>query len=163
MVHRGAPPSQMMQQRPTTVHRGNGTYHTVSYPHYLSKSSRFSTQNVKPKDFGKHTDGVLASGAVVPASASYIPFAHAGQSTPQMRTLHKIVWTLQRQTKPLPVNLIRQCLPGKKKADITEIDYLLSSYESYKYTKSTIVNGRKLWELAPDSFPPRFWNMQWRK
>ena len=101
---------------------------------------------------------------MVPASASYTPFAHAGQSTPQMRTLHKIVWTLQRQTKPLNTNTIYQCLPGKKKGiSVTEIDYLLSSYESYKYTKSAMENGQKVWELAKGSFPPEFWNMQWRK
>ena len=80
-----------------------------------------------------------------------------------MRTLHKIVWVLQHQTKPLAVDAIRSCLPGKKKAQVKEIDYLLSSYESYSYTKSETVGGRKLWRLCPKAFPAEFWNSGWQR
>ena len=80
-----------------------------------------------------------------------------------MRTLHKIVWVLELQTKPLTVDVIRSCLPGKKKASIPEIDYLLSSYEAYDYTKSSMLHGRKVWELLPNAFPPEFWNVQWQR
>eukprot|EP01083_Nonionella_stella_P031408 86019_1 len=150
----------------------NGGYHHVTYPHYLSARSASSSasslrsessrSNMSSRN-GHKRSNVITGGAIVPDPTTYLPFAHAGQSTPQMRTLHKIVWALQHQTKPLTIDVIRQCLPGKKKAQVNEIDYLLSSYQSYGYTKCVMLNSRKVWSLAPDAFPDEFWNTQWRR
>eukprot|EP00483_Globobulimina_turgida_P012279 UN12301 len=155
---------------------GSGGYHHVTYPHYLSASKSKSKSNHSPKSKDRDRDrsghgssnqsrrsSAVSSGAVCPDPTTYLPFAHAGQSTPQMRTLHKIVWVLQHQNKSLTIDAIRSCLPGKKKAQINEIDYLLSTYESYNYTKSTMVNSRKVWTLCPSAFPTEFWNMQWQR
>ena len=141
------------------VQSAQNGYHLVSYPHYLK------SQSPKKKNFESMAQrkSIGYADAICPDPTTYLPFAHAGQSTPQMRTLHKIVWVLQHQKKALAVDAIRSCLPGKKKAQIKEIDYLLSSYESYKYTKSQMVNGRKVWALCPDAFPAEFWNINWQR
>merc|ERR1719410_983137 len=127
-----------------------------------TKNSKKKSKRNSGSNFGNGQVGARED-AICPNPSTYLPFAHAGQSTPQMRTLHKIVWVLQHQKKALAVDAIRSCLPGKKKAQIKEIDYLLTSYESYKYTKSEMVSGRKKWELCADAFPAEFWNMHWQR
>ena len=170
-------PHYLSKQQPKHVHKNDAHQHQMPMPHqqgHNNHNNHNSPKSNKSKNkINVNVNGagliksdrtsVTSTGAICPDPTTYLPFAHAGQSTPQMRTLHKIVWVLQHQTKPLTVDSIRSCLPGKKKAQINEIDYLLSSYESYNYTQSTMLNGRKVWELLPSAFPPEFWNMQWQR
>jgi len=170
------PPRHAMVMPPQqrALKKGDAGYHKVSYPHYLkpntvkpkkqwsNKKKRY--EKVSNSDVARKMNGAKPRiDAVAPSAATYFPFAHAGQSTPQMRTLHKIVWVLEHQKKAINVEAIRHCMPGKKKVSVKEIDYLLTSYESYKYTKSEEVSGRKAWKLCKDAFPAEFWNMHWQR
>eukprot|EP01084_Bolivina_argentea_P114213 203391_1 len=99
---------------------------------------------------------------ICPDTKTYKPFKQHAQSTPEMRSLHKIIWVLKHahQTIPISGDSIQSYLPGdkKKRPTVKKINELLSSYEKMNYIKSISSNCNiKKWELCPNSFPETFW------
>ena len=87
----------------------------------------------------------------------------AGQSTPQLRKLHKMIWVLQFQKVGTFISSrdIRACMPGKKKPTIPEINEFLDYYVGCHWLLKKEMNGQKLWTINTtkkmEAFDAKFW------